>query len=188
MIFTETPIPGLFIIDLEKREDERGFFARFYCENQFKNHGLEGKIVQINNSLTKERHTLRGMHYQLPPAAEIRVARCLKGATYDMSLDLRSGSLTFGKSFGIELTAENRRMMYIPKGFAHGFMTMEKDTEFLYLVSEFYTLDKERIIRWNDPKFDLKWPYEPKHISEKDSKQTDFDPAWHLQGMDTVSL
>jgi dTDP-4-dehydrorhamnose 3,5-epimerase len=188
MIFQETDIKGLVKIDLEKREDERGFFARFYCEHQFKDHGLEPKIVQINNSFTKQKHTLRGMHYQLPPASEIRVVRCLKGKVFDMSLDLRPKSPTFGKSFGIELSAESRTMMYIPRGFAHGFMTMEDDTEFFYLVSAFYTPELERIVRWNDPKFDMKWPVKPSFVSEKDSNQGDFDPEYHLKGMETLSL
>lgn len=186
MIFQETELKGLFKIDLEKREDDRGFFARFYCENQYKDHGLEGKIVQINNSFTKQKHTLRGMHYQLPPASEIRVVRCLKGKVYDMSLDLRPNSPTFGKSFGIELSSDNRTMMYVPRGFAHGFMTLEDDTEFLYLVSAFYTPEVERIVRWDDPKFNLKWPFEPSFVSEKDSKQGDFNPEYHLKDMDKI--
>ena len=187
MTFNETPIKGLFEIELEKREDERGFFARIFCVEQFEKHGLEGKIVQINNSLTKQKFTLRGMHYQLPPKSEIRVVRCIKGAVFDMSLDLRPNSPTFGKSYGTTLTSENRKMMYIPKGFAHGFMTLEDDTEFIYFVSEFYSPESERVIRWNDPKFDMKWPQNPLSVSNKDAEQKDFDPQYHLVGMDTLA-
>lgn len=186
MIFTETPLKGLFEIDLEKREDERGFFARVFCVEQFEQHGLEAKIVQINNSFTKQKYTLRGMHYQLPPKSEIRVVRCLRGAVYDMALDLRPNSPTFGKSYGVKLTGENRKMTYVPKGFAHGFMTMEDDTEFMYFVSEFYSPENERIIRWNDPKFNIQWPEVPSNLSKKDTEAVDFDPAYHLPGMDTL--
>jgi dTDP-4-dehydrorhamnose 3,5-epimerase len=186
MIFTEASIKGIFEIDLEKREDERGFFARVFCVEQFQNHGLEGKIVQINNSFSKEKLTLRGMHYQLPPKSEIRIVRCVRGAVFDMALDLRPNSPTFGKSHGIELTSENRKMTYVPKGFAHGFMTLQNDTEFMYFVSEFYSPEYERVIRWNDPKFDMKWPQVPLNVSKKDSEQKDFDPEYHLVGMDTL--
>ncbi len=186
MIFKETELKGLFIINLEKREDERGFFARLFCADQFRDHGLNYNIVQINNSLSKIAKTLRGMHYQLPPKAEDRIVRCIRGAVYDMSLDLRPNSPTFGKSFGIEINDENRTMMYIPKGFAHGFLTLKPDTEFLYLVTEFYSPEYERIVRWNDPKFDLQWLVVPENVSKKDTEQGDFDPEYHLAGMDSI--
>jgi dTDP-4-dehydrorhamnose 3,5-epimerase len=183
MLFNKAPLPGLYEIELEKREDERGFFARFFCVNEYKEHSLENKIVQINNSYTFDKYTLRGLHYQLPPKSEVRIVRCLKGSLYDMSLDLRPKSPTFGKWYGVELSSENRKMVYIPKGFAHGFLTLEDNTEMLYMVTEFYSPDLERVIRWNDPKFDIKWPAKPKYLSEKDSKQSDFDSEYHLKGM-----
>jgi dTDP-4-dehydrorhamnose 3,5-epimerase len=182
MRFTPTPLAGAFLIDLDKREDERGFFARFFCEREFAEAGLETRIVQINNSLSRDRGTLRGLHYQLGQAAEVKLVRTLQGALWDVILDLRPGSTTFGQSFGAELSPENRRMMYVPRGFAHGFLTLAENTEALYLVSEFYDPGRERGVRWNDPHFDIHWPGAPLVISEKDANQRDFDPAWHLGG------
>ena len=180
MIFTETHLRGLYLIDLEKKGDERGFFARAFCEKEFGAHNLVTRFVQINNSLSAQRGTLRGMHYQLPPKAETKVVRCIRGALFDVALDLRSGSPTFGKSFGAELTADNRRMMYVPKGFAHGFLTLAPDTEAFYFADEVYAPEQERGIRWNDPKFNIAWPAEPAVLSDKDRNQRSFDPAWHL--------
>jgi dTDP-4-dehydrorhamnose 3,5-epimerase len=180
MIFTETPIAGAFLIDLEPRGDERGFFARFFCEREFGAHGLSTHFVQANNSLSARRGTLRGMHYQLAPKAETKVVRCLRGALFDIVLDLRKGSPTFGKSFGAELSADNRRMMYVPKGFGHGFVTLTDDAEALYLVDEFYSPEHERGVRWDDPKFGIQWPVAPVVMSDKDRSYRDFDAAWHL--------
>jgi dTDP-4-dehydrorhamnose 3,5-epimerase len=180
MIFTETPLPGAYLIDLDKKGDDRGFFARVFCENEFNGKGLVGQFRQVNTSLSAHRGTLRGMHYQLPPMAETKLVRCIRGALYDLILDLRSDSRTFGQSFGAELTAENRRMMYVPKGFAHGLQTIEDATEVFYLVDEFYSPEQERGIRYNDPKFALRWPLVPTVMSDKDKNQRDFDPAWHL--------
>ncbi len=180
MIFTETPIPGAFLIDLEKRGDDRGFFARAFCEKEFAAHKLVTHFVQVNNSLSAQKGTLRGMHYQLTPKAETKLVRCIRGALYDLILDLRPGSSTFGQSFGAELSAENRRMMYVPKGFAHGFITLTDDTEAFYFVDEFYAPECERGVRWNDPRFQISWPLAPAVISDKDANQRDFDPTWHL--------
>jgi len=180
MRFEPTPLAGAVVIELDKRADERGFFARVFCEREFAEAGLDTRFVQINNSLSKDRGTLRGMHYQLGEAAEVKVVRCIRGALWDAILDLRPGSATFGRSFGAELSAENRRMMYVPRGFAHGFLTLEEDTEAFYLVTAFYAPDRERGIRWNDPRFAIRWPAEPLVISDKDAQQRDFDPAWHL--------
>ena len=180
MIFTAAPLNGAYLIDLEKKGDDRGFFARAFCENEFGQHHLVGHFCQINNSLSGPKGTLRGMHYQLAPRAETKVVRCIRGALYDLILDLRAGSPTFGLSFGAELTAENRRMMYVPKGFAHGFLTLDDDTETIYLADEFYSPECERVIRYDDPKFNLQWPATPTVISAKDKSQPDFDPAWHL--------
>lgn len=180
MLFKETPLKGAFTIELEKREDDRGFFARFFCINEFERHGLPKTFVQINNSLSTYKGTLRGMHYQLAPKGETKVVRCVKGSLYDVILDLRPDSPTFGQSFGAILSAENRRMMLVPQGFAHGFLTMEDHSEALYLVSEFYSPELERGIRWNDPRFKIAWPVPPTIVSDKDSKHPDFDPAYHL--------
>lgn len=180
MKFTKTPLPGAYVIDLEKLGDDRGFFARLYCENEFREHELETHFVQINNSLSAQKGTLRGMHYQLEPAAEVKVVRCIKGSLYDVILDLRQDSPTFGQWYGAELSAENRRMMYVPRGFGHGFITLEDDTEAFYLVSNFYAPEKERGVRWNDPRFNIEWPIEPVVVSEKDSNHPDFDPDYHL--------
>lgn len=182
MIFTETPLAGAYLIDLEKRGDDRGFFARAFCEKEFSAHGLVKNFVQVNNSLSATKGTLRGMHYQLAPRAETKLVRCIRGGLHDLILDLRKGSPTFGKSFGADLTAENRRMMYVPKGFAHGFITIEPNTEAFYFVDEFYAPEQERGVRWNDPKFKIGWPIDPVVLSDKDKSQRDFDPDWHLAG------
>ncbi len=181
MQFTAAPIPGVYLIDLEKRGDERGFFARVFCEKEFAEHKLITHFVQVNNSLSADKGTLRGMHYQLAPHAEVKVVRCIRGSLYDVVLDLRPDSPTFGKSFGAELSAENRRMMYVPKGFAHGFITLEDDTEAFYFVDAFYAPSHERGVRYNDPKFNIHWPIEPKIVSDKDQNHRDFDPDWHLK-------
>jgi len=180
MIFTETPLKGAYVIDLEKRGDDRGFFARAFCENEFAARNLSTRMVQVNNSLSAEKGTLRGMHYQLAPKAETKVVRCIRGSLLDVILDIRQGSPTFGQSFAAELSAENRRMMYCPKGFAHGFITLADNAEAFYFVDEFYSPAHERGIRYNDPKFNIPWPFPPTVISDKDENQRDFDPAWHL--------
>jgi dTDP-4-dehydrorhamnose 3,5-epimerase len=180
MRFTPTSLAGSYLIDLDRREDNRGFFARVFCEREFAEAGLEARFVQINNSLSRDRGTLRGMHYQLEPSAEVKVVRAIRGALWDAILDLRPESPTFGRSFGAELNAENRRIMYVPRGFAHGFLTLEPDTETLYLVSAYYDPDRERGVRWNDPRFSIAWPEKPLVISDKDASQRDFHPAWHL--------
>ena len=179
MKFTPLPLSGAHLIDLEKRGDDRGFFGRFFCEAEFAQHGLRNRFVQINNSLTAKKGTLRGMHYQLPPAAEVKVVRCIRGALYDVILDLRPDSATFGHSFGSELSAENRTMMYVPEGFAHGFVTLDPDTEALYLVSAAYAPAAERGIRFNDPKFNIHWPTPPAELSDKDRTWPDYDPQVH---------
>jgi dTDP-4-dehydrorhamnose 3,5-epimerase len=180
MIFTAAPISGAFLIDPEKHGDDRGFFARAFCEREFAAHQLVTRFVQVNNSQSARMGTLRGMHYQLAPKAETKLVRCIRGALFDLVLDLRQGSPTFGKSFGAEITAENRRMMYVPKGFAHGFITLADDTEAFYFVDEFYAPQYERGIRWNDPRFGFLWPIPPTVLSDKDANHRDFDPAWHL--------
>jgi dTDP-4-dehydrorhamnose 3,5-epimerase len=173
-------LPGAYVIELEKRGDDRGFFARVFCRNEFRQAGLVTEFAQVNNSLSREQGTLRGMHYQLPPRAETKIVRCIRGALWDCIVDLRPQSPTFGKWFAETLSAENRKMLYVPKGLAHGFITLEPDTEAFYFADEFYSPEHERGLRWNDPKFAIRWPAEPRVISEKDAAARDFDPNWHL--------
>lgn len=179
MKFHPTPLKDAYTIELEKRGDDRGFFARFFCENEFGAQGLVTRFVQVNNSLSAKKGTLRGLHYQLAPAAEVKVVRCIRGALFDAIVDIRPDSPTFGKWFGAELTAENRTMMYVPRGFAHAILTLTDDTEALYLVSDFYSPENERGVRWNDPRFNIAWPITPAEISEKDGKWPDFSPDFH---------
>jgi dTDP-4-dehydrorhamnose 3,5-epimerase len=168
MIFTPLPLNDAFLIDLEKREDERGFFARYYCEKEFATHGLNTKWVQLNNSLSVTKGTARGLHFQYPPHAEVKLVRCLAGSIWDVIVDIRKNSPSFGKWFGIELNAENRTMMYVPKGFAHGFVSLADNSEILYMVSSEYSKESEGTLKWNDPFHGIKWPIEPVVISEKD--------------------
>jgi len=184
MILTPTPLTGAFLIDLEKRGDDRGFFARFFCEKEFQGAGLESRFVQINNSLTAKKGTLRGMHYQLPPDPEVKVVRCIRGALFDVIVDLRPDSPTFRQWFGAELTAGNRTMMYVPRGFAHGLLTLEDDTEALYLVSAFYSPAQERGVRYNDPSLGIRWPVEILETSEKDRNWPDLNEEFH--GLDRL--
>jgi len=169
MLFKKTPINGLFLVDLERRTDERGFFARYFCELEFSNQGLNTQWVQINNSLSSEVGTLRGLHFQSPPHSEVKLVRCLRGAIWDVVVDLREGSETFGKWFGAKLSDENRTMMYVPKGFAHGFISLEPDSEILYLVSDFYVPESEGTLIWSDPNVGIQWPIKPRVLSDKDS-------------------
>ncbi len=180
VLFHETGLPGAYVVELEKRGDDRGFFARLFCRKEFARAGLVGDFVQVNDSLSAEMGTLRGMHYQLAPSAETKVIRCVRGAIWDCALDVRPDSPTFGRWYGEELSAENRKMMYVPKGFAHGFITVSADAEAVYLVDEYYAPEAERIVRWNDPKFGVAWPLDPVVISDKDASAPDFDPAYHL--------
>jgi dTDP-4-dehydrorhamnose 3,5-epimerase len=182
VIFVETPLGGAYVVELEKRGDDRGFFARAFCEREFAAKNLATRFVQVNDSLSAQRGTLRGMHYQLAPKAETKLVRCIRGALHDVILDLRPGSATFGRSFGADLTAENRRMMYVPRGFAHGFVTLADDTEAFYFTDEFYAPEQERGVRWNDPHFGIHWPIAPVVLSEKDRGHRDFDMAWHVGG------
>jgi dTDP-4-dehydrorhamnose 3,5-epimerase len=177
--FHLTPLEGARLIELEKRGDNRGFFARYFCEREFAGDGLETRFVQINNSLTSKRGTLRGLHYQLPPAAEVKVVRCVRGSLWDTIVDIRPDSPTYLKWYGAELSAENRLMMYVPRGFAHAILTLTDDTEAIYLVSAFYNPEQERGLRWNDPTIAIKWPIDPAEISPKDAKWPDIDPAFH---------
>ena len=180
MKFTETPLKGSFTFELDELKDERGFFARIFCVNEFNKLGIDSKIVQANNSYNKVKNTLRGMHYQLGVAAETKIVRCIKGALWDVILDIRPDSPTFGHHFGVELNEQNRRSIVVPRGFAHGIFTLADNTEILYFVTSLYSPDKERGIRWNDSYFNIKWPGIPDVISLKDSNHKDFDLETHL--------
>lgn len=175
MTFEETRLSGAFVIDLERREDGRGFFARTWCANELGKHGLNTRLVQANMSWNPRQGTLRGMHFQHPPHAEAKVVRCTHGAIHDVIIDLRPESPTYKQWIGVDLTAENRRALYVPEGFAHGFQTLVPDCEVHYLVTEFYTPESEGGVRWNDPAFAIQWP-DPENafLSDKDAAWPDF--------------
>lgn len=173
MQFFPTPLSGAFTIEIKKIGDERGFFGRAFCMNEFAEQGIDNRIAQINNSYNADKGTLRGLHYQLPPMAETKIVRCVRGALFDVIVDLRKDSPTRGKWYGHELTAENRIAMVVPRGFAHGFITLEDHTEAFYLATQFYGPEQERGLRWNDPKVAIDWPMQPVIISEKDVAHAD---------------
>jgi dTDP-4-dehydrorhamnose 3,5-epimerase len=175
MIFRETPLQGAFLIELEKHVDTRGYFARSWCAKEFKAHGLSTRMAQCNVSLNLKKGTLRGMHYQVNPFEEAKLVRCTRGALYDVIVDLRHGSRSFREHFGTELTAENGMEMYVPEGFAHGFLTLQEDTEVFYQISEFYAPGSARGFRWDDPAFRIDWPAAVRVISERDRDYPDFD-------------
>ena len=168
MIFTETKLKGAYIIDIKKLEDDRGFFGRAYCQKEFEEYGLNTNLVQANVSFNKKKATLRGMHMQLAPHAETKLVRCTRGAIYDVIVDLRPDSETYKQWIGVELTADNYRMLYVPEGFAHGYITLEDNTDVTYQVTAFYEASAERGHRWDDPAFNIQWPLAPQLISEKD--------------------
>ncbi|MGB7949258.1 MAG: dTDP-4-dehydrorhamnose 3,5-epimerase, partial [Candidatus Binatia bacterium] len=174
MIFSETKLQGAFIIDPQKLEDDRGFFARSWCQREAAAYGLHPQWVQCNVSFNKKKATLRGMHYQCAPSEEAKLVRCTRGAIYDVIIDLRPTSSTYRKWLAVELTAENRRMLYIPEGFAHGFLTLDDNTEIFYQMAEFYVPACARGVRWNDSAFGIKWPMEASVISDKDRNYPDF--------------
>jgi dTDP-4-dehydrorhamnose 3,5-epimerase len=177
MLFTETSLPGAYVIDLERRADERGFFARAWCRREVAERGLVTEVVQCNLSSNDRAATLRGMHYQEPPHAETKLIRCVRGAIFDAIVDLRDGSPTFGQWLGVELSAENGRMLYVPEGFAHGFETLVDRTDVYYQASAFYAPGAERGLRWDDPAIGIDWPLAPAVVSEKDRAWPDFEPA-----------
>ena len=174
MIFTETKLKGAYIVDIEKLEDERGFFARSWCRKEFEVHGLNTQLVQCNISFNAKEGTLRGMHYQAQPFEEAKLIRCTRGAIHDVIADIRPDSTTFGQYVGLLLTADNKRMLYAPEGFAHGFLTLEDDTEVFYQMSEFYAPECAKGFRWNDPAFRIEWPASVQVISERDRCYPDF--------------
>jgi len=174
MSFTESPLPRACVSDLEPRNDERGFFARAFCQHELAAHGLESSIAQANMSYNFKKGTLRGMHYQVPPHAEVKLVRCIAGAIWDVIVDLRPGSPTYKRWWGVELSAQNRKMLYVPQGFAHGYQSLADHSEVLYLVTEFYTPNAERGLRWNDPAFGIDWPLPDPILSPKDAAHPDY--------------
>jgi dTDP-4-dehydrorhamnose 3,5-epimerase len=180
LLFQETKLPGAYIVSLELREDQRGFFARSWCRDEFREAGIEIDIAQGNVSFSRMKGTLRGMHYQKPPYQEAKLVRCNRGAIYDAIVDLRPESPTFGDWVGVELTQSNNRMLYVPQGFGHGFETLEDDTEVTYLVSQVYAPGSEGGVRYDDPAIGIEWPLKPEVISDKDLAW----PAFALDGFE----
>jgi len=175
MKFEKTPVDGAFLIDLEQREDARGFFARAFCRSEFEEHGLNPEVVQCNLSLSREVGTLRGMHFQHPPHEEAKLVRCIRGALWDVVLDLRPGSPSYLRSYGVELTPDNRRALFVPEGCAHGFQTLAPETEAFYLVSSAYAPEAAAGVRWDDPAFGLEWPDVAERVlSEQDQSWPDY--------------
>ncbi len=178
MIFTETHLKDAYIIDLKEIEDDRGFFARAYCQKEFAEHGIELNWAQANLANSKKRGTLRGLHYQKAPYAEAKLMRCIRGAIYDVILDLRPDSPSYMQWLGVELTADNRRALFIPEGFAHGYLVLEDDSDTFYPTSQFYTPGAEAGVRWNDPAFGIEWPFtDDLIITEKDQSWPDYEPV-----------
>ncbi len=175
MVFHETKLQGVFEIDVEPQIDARGFFARTWCQREFEDNGLNPTLVQCSISFNARKGTLRGMHYQAAPFAETKVVRCTRGAIYDVVLDLRPQSPTFKEWAAVGLTSEKRNMVYVPDGCAHGFLTLEDDTEVFYQMSQFYNPESARGVRWDDPAFRIAWPEKVEVISERDRTYTDFE-------------
>jgi dTDP-4-dehydrorhamnose 3,5-epimerase len=180
MIFTPTRLPGVYLIDLELREDERGFFARTWCQREAAAHGIHVQWVQCNLSYNRQRGTLRGMHYQTAPYAEGKLVCCTRGAMHDVVIDLRPESPVFRQHLAVTFSAEDRRALYIPPAdLAHGFLTLADDTEVFYQMSEFYTAEHAAGVRWDDPAFAIRWPAEVRVVSARDQSYPDFDRTFH---------
>jgi dTDP-4-dehydrorhamnose 3,5-epimerase len=174
MLFTATELQGAYIIDLDRREDNRGFFARTWAADELESRGLVSRVVQANLSYNHTKGTLRGMHFQHSPYAETKLVRCVRGAILDVIIDLRPDSPSYKRWIGAELTADNRRTLYVPEGFAHGFQTLVDDVEVMYQVSQVYTPSAEGGVRYNDPAFGIDWPLPPTEMSPKDCRWPDF--------------
>ena len=177
MIFRPTPLPGAWVLEPERIADARGFFARSFADEEFEARGLNPHVVQGNISWNARKGTLRGMHYQRPPMAEAKLVRCTRGALWDVVLDLRRGSPSFKRHFGVRLDAENRSALYVPEGCAHGFLTLEDDTEVAYQMSQRYSAEHGAGVRWNDPAFGIEWPGEVEVIADRDRDYPDFAGA-----------
>jgi len=174
MKFSKCKLPGVFVIDIEPIKDERGMFARLWCKDEFKQQGLVTELSQCSLSFNHSKGTLRGMHYQSAPHAETKVIRCTRGSIFDVAIDLRPESPSYKQWFGTLLSAENHRMLYVPEGLAHGFVTLEADSEVFYQISVPYVPESGRGVRWNDPCFDINWPIQPVVISNKDANYPNF--------------
>jgi dTDP-4-dehydrorhamnose 3,5-epimerase len=174
LIFTETRLKGAYIIEPEKLADDRGFFARSWCEKEFTHHNLNPRTVQCNISFNMKKGTLRGMHYQIAQFAEAKLVRCTQGAIYDVIIDLRPDSPTFKQHVAENLTARDHKMLYVPEGFAHGFLTLEDNSEIFYQMSEFYAPQHARGVRWNDPAFGIAWPIGEPIMADRDRNYSDF--------------
>lgn len=177
MIFTPTSIRGAYVVEPERLEDERGFFARTWCEREFREAGLDPRVVQCNISFNGARGTLRGLHWQARPHEEAKLVRCTQGAIHDVIVDLRPNSPSYTGHFAIELSSTNRKALYVPGSCAHGFLTLEEDTEVFYQMSEFYVAEAARGVRWNDPAFGIEWPEPVRVISERDASYPDYEPV-----------
>jgi dTDP-4-dehydrorhamnose 3,5-epimerase len=173
VIFTPTALEGAFVIEPEPAADARGLFARTWCRRELEARGLEPAVAQCSTSFNKRKGTLRGMHYQAAPFAETKIVRCTRGSIHDVIIDLRPASPTFTRHVAVVLTAEDRKALYIPAGFAHGFQTLEDDTEVLYQISEFYSPEHSRGVRWDDPAFQIAWPPDDRTMSERDRSYPD---------------
>ncbi len=180
MLFTPMKIKDAFVVDLTPIGDERGFVSRVFCQKEFVDNGLDPRVMQINNSYNADKGTLRGLHYQRPPFQETKLVRVVRGSLWDVIVDLRQDSPTFGQWDAVTLTAEKRNMIMVPRGCAHGIITLEDHTEMLYFVSEHYAPKYERGLKWDDPKFNIEWPIVPNIISDKDKANPYFDPEYHL--------
>jgi dTDP-4-dehydrorhamnose 3,5-epimerase len=174
VLFRETKLPGAFVIELQKHEDKRGFFARAWCQKEFEAHGLNQRMVQCNVSFNKVKGTLRGMHYQVPPCAEAKLVRCTQGTIYDVIIDLRRESPTYKQHLSEVLSSNNYKALFIPEGFAHGFQTLEDNSEVFYQMSGFYSPEHQRGLRYDDPAFEISWPIEATIISDRDRNYEDF--------------
>jgi len=174
MIWRETELPGAFVVESEPAEDERGWFARIYDEGELEERGLASRFVQGSVAFNKEWGTLRGLHYQAEPHAEAKLVRCITGSMHDVIVDLRPGSSTFKRWAAVELTSEGGRMLYVPEGLAHGYLTLEDETETLYLISAPYSPQAAQGVRWDDPAFGIEWPHDPRVMSDKDKAWPDF--------------
>lgn len=175
MIFQKTKLEGAFLLEIERFEDDRGFFALAWSQSEFAKRGLDPELAECNISFTRKKGTLRGMHYQAAPHGQVKVVRCTQGSIYDVIIDLRTGSPTFKQSVGAELSADNRRMLYVPKDFAHGFLTLADDTEVFYQMSHPFAPESSRGVRWNDPAFDISWPGPVSVINDRDRTYPDFE-------------
>ena len=174
LIFRETKLPGAFVIEAVKAEDERGFFARTFCRREFEDHGLNAQVAQCSVSFNKRKGILRGMHFQAAPFGEAKLVRCIAGSIYDVIIDLRPASPTFKQYFGVELSAQSQTMLYVPEHFAHGFQTLEDGSAVFYQISQFYSGEHARGVRWDDPAFGIDWPPAERTINERDRSYPDF--------------